>query len=101
MKSTLLLWTFASVLAVPGFAAPQEEGSALSVEEAIGKPAVDKSTSALSAADDTSDDSSTVFNGIKVPPMLDIEGDKWDETVKEGWWYERLGMLIMPSLTYL
>ncbi|KKY19207.1 putative disulfide isomerase [Phaeomoniella chlamydospora] len=87
MKSTLLLWTFASVLAVPGFAAPQEEGSALSVEEAIGKPAVDKSTSALSAADDTSDDSSTVFNGIKVPPMLDIEGDKWDETVKEGWWF--------------
>lgn len=29
----------------------------------------------------------TIFNGIKVPPMKEIEGDKFDETIKDGYWW--------------
>lgn len=28
----------------------------------------------------------SVFNGLDVPPMLEIEGEKFDATVKDGWW---------------
>ncbi len=29
----------------------------------------------------------TIFNGIQVPPLPDIEGEKFNETVKEGYWF--------------
>lgn len=29
----------------------------------------------------------TVFNGIQVPPMKDIKGDEFGETIKDGYWY--------------
>jgi hypothetical protein len=28
----------------------------------------------------------TIFNGIEVPPMKDIEGDTFNETIKDGYW---------------
>jgi hypothetical protein len=28
----------------------------------------------------------TVFNGVDVPPMVDIEGQSFNETINEGWW---------------
>lgn len=28
----------------------------------------------------------TVFNGVEVPPMVDIEGQSFNETIQEGWW---------------
>lgn len=28
----------------------------------------------------------TVFNDIKVPPMVDIKGDEFAETIKTGYW---------------
>jgi hypothetical protein len=31
----------------------------------------------------------TIFNDLKVPPMIEIEGDKFAETVKDGYWYAR------------
>ena len=29
----------------------------------------------------------TVFNGVEVPPLPDLNGDKFNETVKEGYWF--------------
>ena len=29
----------------------------------------------------------TIFNDIRVPPMKEIEGDKFAETIKEGYWW--------------
>ncbi|OAP60400.1 protein disulfide-isomerase domain [Fonsecaea erecta] len=29
----------------------------------------------------------TVFNGIKVPPMKEIQGDEFAETIKDGYWW--------------
>ena len=41
---------------------------------------------------------STVFNGVEVPPMIDIEGDKFAETVKEGYWYaDKFPLLLFAS----
>jgi protein disulfide-isomerase len=29
----------------------------------------------------------TIFNGIQVPPLIDIEGEKFNATVKDGYWF--------------
>ncbi|OQV07477.1 hypothetical protein CLAIMM_11904 [Cladophialophora immunda] len=29
----------------------------------------------------------TIFNGIKVPPMKEIQGDEFAETIKDGYWW--------------
>jgi protein disulfide-isomerase len=30
---------------------------------------------------------STVFNGLEVPPLLEINGTQFDATVAEGYWF--------------
>ena len=32
-------------------------------------------------------DGSTIFNGINVPPMKELEGHKWEEQTKDGYWF--------------
>ena len=29
----------------------------------------------------------TVFNGVQVPPLTDIDGEKFNATVKDGYWF--------------
>jgi protein disulfide-isomerase len=29
----------------------------------------------------------TIFNGIQVPPLPDIDGEKFNATVKDGYWF--------------
>ena len=29
----------------------------------------------------------TIFNGIQVPPLADIDGEKFNTTVKDGYWF--------------
>lgn len=83
----------ASILAVPGFAAPpaEQEGSAISVEEALGATAPEMAGTKVGSTSELSDSSSmddyTTFNGIKVPPLKEIEGDKFVETTKDGYWF--------------
>lgn len=38
-------------------------------------------------ADQQGEEDSTIFNEIKVPPMKELEGHKWDEQTKEGYWF--------------
>jgi protein disulfide-isomerase len=45
-------------------------------------------TAAAPAEDDTAP-KSTTFNGIEVPPLKDLSGDKFDEEIKDGYWYVR------------
>lgn len=33
------------------------------------------------------EDGPTVFNGIKVPVMKELEGHKWEEQTKDGYWF--------------
>ena len=32
-------------------------------------------------------DGSTTFNGIPVPPLKELDGDKFNDQAKEGYWY--------------
>jgi hypothetical protein len=64
-----------STLAAPS---PREGGIAVLTEEAL--------TGKTQAKDGEAVDY-TVFNDLKVPRMIEIEGDKFAETVKEGYWY--------------
>jgi protein disulfide-isomerase len=71
MRSTLLAWALtalfvtSSVAAPPGRGASKDETDAAADEEAV---------------------KSTTFNGIEVPPIKEIEGDKFAETIKDGYW---------------
>ena len=29
----------------------------------------------------------TIFNGVEVPPLPEIDGEKFNATVKEGYWF--------------
>jgi protein disulfide-isomerase len=42
----------------------------------------------LSSSTESSGDNvkSTIFNGVKVPPLLEISGETFNDTVKDGWW---------------
>jgi protein disulfide-isomerase len=31
----------------------------------------------------------TIFNGISVPPLIEIEGEKFNTTVKDGYWFTK------------
>lgn len=35
----------------------------------------------------TDDNKPTIFNGVEVPPLPVIDGEKFNETVKDGWWF--------------
>jgi protein disulfide-isomerase len=54
-------------------------------------------------AGDASDEGSadgpepTVFNGIQVPPLPDIEGEKFNTTVKDGYWFVKHHSSVSPS----
>lgn len=48
---------------------------------------VKRGTSAKSDAEDDEGPQPTIFNGVEVPPLLDIDGEKFSATVAEGWWF--------------
>lgn len=93
MRSSLLLWAAASILAIPSFAqvADPATGDLSSASGTGSSDLVDDVTIKGTAAEvETTEDSgpaSTKFNGITVPPMKEIEGgDAFTETIKEGYW---------------
>lgn len=93
MKSTLLLWALASI-ALPGICAPSDSNTAAdnTNEKAIKPegPEVPKAPSPEPSEEETEAEDEpqpTKFNGITVPVMKEIEGEKFDETVKDGYWF--------------
>jgi hypothetical protein len=80
MRPALVAGWLLALCVIPTFAAPpnRERGTPVLAEEAITgeKPAGD-----AEVVDDT------IFNGLTVPPMIEIEGNKFAETVKDGYWY--------------
>lgn len=47
------------------------------------KPREEKAAGSSTDVEDTS----TTFNGVQVPPMLDIEGASFKEQIKDGYWF--------------
>jgi hypothetical protein len=82
MRVASLAGRLLAFCAIPTFAAPstQDGSTAVLAEEAV---------TGEGPAENGETVDYTVFNGLKVPPMIDIEGDKFAETVEEGYWYCR------------
>ncbi|KAI9371343.1 thioredoxin-domain-containing protein [Aspergillus egyptiacus] len=73
MRSSLLAWSLLSLFSLPALATPSD-------------PAV--STKRLVKRDDgDSGPTTTVFNGIEVPPLKELTPDNFEETVKNGYWF--------------
>ncbi|KAL6248725.1 hypothetical protein RBB50_003787 [Rhinocladiella similis] len=78
MRPALLAWALAAVFTT-SFAAPPGSPKA----NVLSNDAVSGETPAEGGeAIDY-----TVFNGINVPPMVEIEGSKFAETIKDGYWW--------------
>lgn len=75
MRPALLVWALAA-LTTTSFAVPAGKDNVLA------KGAVEGET----PAEGGEAIEYTVFNGIKVPPMIEIEGDKFKETIADGYW---------------
>ncbi len=82
MKS-LLIWALLSTLSRPISAAPPAQEK---TAEIVAQNADKMADSAAAAAGEDEGVEHTVFNDIKVPQMKDIEGENFNETVKDGYW---------------
>jgi hypothetical protein len=80
MKPALVVGWLLTLCVAPVFAVPptREGGTAIPSEERVVGEALANDGEAVDY---------TIFNGLKVPPMVEIEGDKFAETVKDGYWY--------------
>ena len=96
MRVTLAIWAIAC-LSLPAICAPQDyKDTAAPVEDAIG-PKPDSAAQkpegpnaqpeSESSSEEEEEVKPTTFNGITVPVMKEIEGEKFDETIKEGYWF--------------
>ncbi|RMZ81459.1 hypothetical protein DV738_g2256, partial [Chaetothyriales sp. CBS 135597] len=73
MRPALLAWALAALSVVSAGPVPAAKGA-----DAV--PEIP-----LEAAADAQD--YTVFNGIKVPPLKEIQGDEFDEAIQDGYWW--------------
>ena len=77
MKASLLALSLLSVVLQPALALPSDDTQT----PQQGTP--DEPQGEQPANDETY----TTFNGVQVPAMKEIEGHKFDEEIKEGYWY--------------
>jgi hypothetical protein len=80
MRPALLAWVLAAIISA-SFAAPpgSPKGGNVLADDAVSGETEAEGGEAIDY---------TVFNGIKVPPMVEIEGGKFAETIKDGYWYD-------------
>ncbi|KZF25322.1 putative disulfide isomerase [Xylona heveae TC161] len=78
----LLPVSLVSLLLSPVIAAPPPEYT----PEATGAAATGSSLNSQSIRGEDSEGAGTVFNGVNVPPMKEINGAKFDEEIKDGYW---------------
>lgn len=78
MRPSLLFWTLVATISSATAAPPGNDrtGAGLA-REAISGETPAKGGEAVDY---------TIFNGIKVPPMKDIQGDEFQKTIKDGYW---------------
>lgn len=81
MKVSWLGWSLLSLLAVPTLAAPSES------ETKAGNRLEKRRNNRGVDAEEPS-----IFNGLDVPPLLQLTPDNFDELIKEGTWS------VLPAL---
>ena len=65
---------------------PQPVEEVLGIQTAAPEP-VDAGAAAGATNSEALSDAPTTFNGIEVPPMKELDGGKFDEDIKDGYWY--------------
>ncbi|ETI22653.1 protein disulfide-isomerase domain [Cladophialophora carrionii CBS 160.54] len=79
MRPALLAWALAAAFSTSIAAPPGSKGGATTLsDDAINGETPAEGGEAVDY---------TVFNGIKVPPMKEIQGDEFAETIKDGYWW--------------
>lgn len=77
MRPALLAWALAAIFSTSTALPPwQKEANVLSKDAVSGETQADGGEAVAY----------TTFNGIKVPPMVEIEGPNFEETIKDGYW---------------
>jgi hypothetical protein len=80
---SVVVWALLSLLSKPAFAdRPTQDSTAKKVAQNADMMA----DSAAPAAGGDEEVEYTVFNDIKVPQMKDIDGEQFNETIKDGYW---------------
>jgi protein disulfide-isomerase len=74
MKLCLLAWPFLSFALAPTLAASSSDTT-------VDASVQSEDLKTVAPVD------LTVFNGIEVPPMKELDGDGFEESIKEGYWY--------------
>jgi hypothetical protein len=80
---SVLVWALLSSFSRPIFAAPPTQEN---TAEVVAQNADKTANLAAAAAGEDDGVEYTVFNDVKVPQMKDIEGEKFNETIKDGYW---------------
>lgn len=65
---------------------PQPVEDILGIQTAAPEP-VDAGAAAGATNSEAISAAPTTFNGIEVPPMKELDWEKFDEDVKDGYWY--------------
>ena len=65
---------------------PQPVEDVLGIQTAAPEP-VDAGAAAGATNSEAVSEAPTTFNDIEVPPMKELDGEKFDEDVKDGYWY--------------
>ena len=85
MKLCLLAWPFLSCALVPALAVSSSDTT---IDDAsIRSPSLAVRDKPQDPKVDVPGGSSTIFNGIDVPPMKALEGFGFEESIKEGYWF--------------
>lgn len=78
------------LLSPPCTAARDAQHQLNTVEDVLSEPngeLVDSSAAAGTSNSEALLASSTVFNGVEVPPMKELNGTEFDKETKDGYWY--------------
>ena len=92
MRSFISTALFSLILLSPPVTAAQDAQHQLNtVEDVLSEPngkLVDTEATAGALNSEALPASSTVFNGIEVPPMKELNGKDFEKETKDGYWYD-------------
>jgi len=74
------------VLALLSPAYAEENQRKLTVEDVLSETK-DAGAAAGATNSEAVSDEATTFNGVKVPPMKELNGNDFDKDTKDGYWY--------------
>lgn len=99
MRSLLSRALLVLALLSPAYA--EEKQRKLTVEDVLsetkGGPK-DAGAAAGATNSEALSDEATTFNGVKVPPMKELNGNDFDKDTKDGYWYVVTTRLIAQAL---